>query len=104
MAQLKERGVNFCVYCVSPATMVGNEYKYLFYGSPEIRSQINMTFNERLRIFCERNGYKFIDIYDKVTDKDGLMLKEYASDDIHLNRKAVGLVRVEIRGKLGIDI
>jgi hypothetical protein len=104
MAQLKERGVNFCVYCVSPATMVGNEYKYPFYGSPEIRSQINMTFNERLRIFCERNGYKFIDIYDKVTDKDGLMLKEYASDDIHLNRKAVGLVRVEIRGKLGIDI
>jgi hypothetical protein len=104
MAQLKERGVNFCVYCVSPATMVGNEYKYPFYGSPEIRSQIDMTFNERLRIFCERNGYKFIDIYDKVTDKDGLMLKEYASDDIHLNRKAVGLVRVEIRGKLGIDI
>jgi hypothetical protein len=46
MAQLKERGVNFCVYCVSPATMVGNEYKYPFYGSPEIRSQINMTFNE----------------------------------------------------------
>jgi len=103
MAQLKERGVNFCVYCVSPATKVGNEYKYPFYGSPEIRSQINRMFNERLRAFCEKNGYKFIDIYNRVADKDGLMLKEYASDDIHLNKKAVDLVREELRAKLRID-
>ena len=37
----------------------------------------------------------FIDIYDTVADKDGLMLKEYSGDDIHLNKKAVGLVRSE---------
>jgi GDSL-like Lipase/Acylhydrolase family len=104
MAQLKERGVNFCVYCISPATQVGNEYKYPFYGTPQIRSQINRMFNERLGTFCETNGYKFIDIYDKVTGKDGLMLKEYSGDEIHLNKKAVALVRAEIREKLGIDI
>ncbi len=46
----------------------------------------------------------FIDIYDKVTDKDGLMLKEYAGDEIHLNKRAVALVRAEIREKLRIDI
>jgi hypothetical protein len=104
MAQLKERGVNFCVYCVSPATAVGNEYKYPFYGTPEVRSQINWMFNEKLRTFCQSNGYKFIDIYDRVSDRDGLMLKEYAGDDIHLNRKAVELVRAEIKGKMMIDI
>jgi len=104
MVQIRGRGVNFCVYCVSPATAVGNEYKYPFYGTLEIRSQINRMFNERLRAFCEKNGYKFIDIYGRVADKDGLMLKEYASDDIHLNKKAVGLVRVELRTKLGIDL
>jgi hypothetical protein len=104
MVKLKERGVNFCVYCVSPATEVGNEYKYPFYGSPEIRSQINRMFNEKLRAFCQKNGYAFIDIYDRVSDRDGLMLKEYASDDIHLNKKAVGLVRAELRTKLGIDV
>ena len=104
MAQFRERGVNFCVYCISPATRVGNEYKYPFYGTPEIRSQINRTFNEKLRAFCQKSGYKFIDIYDRVADKDGLMLKEYASDDIHLNKKAVGLVKAEIRTKLGIDM
>jgi hypothetical protein len=104
MAQLKERGVNFCVCCVSPATKVENEYKYPFYGTPQIRSQINRTFNEKLRAFCETNSYKFIDIYDKVADKDGLMLQEYAGDEIHLNRKAVALVRAELREKLGIDI
>lgn len=104
MAQLKECGTNFCVYCVSPATKVENEYKYPFYGTPEIRTQINRTFNARLRAFCETNGYKFIDIYDKVADKDGLMLQEYAGDEIHLNKKAVALVRAELKEKLGIDI
>ena len=104
MAQLKERGVNFCVYCVSPATKVGNEYKYPFYGTPEIRSQINRAFNEKLRAFCEKNGYTFIDIYDWVSDKNGLMLEEYAGDDIHLNKKAVRLVREELRVKLHIDV
>ena len=104
MAQLKERGVNFCVYCVSPAAKVGNEYKYPFYGTPEVRSQINRTFNEKLKAFCQKNDYRFIDIYDKVVDENGFMLKEYAGDEIHLNRKAVGLVRAELREKIGIDI
>jgi len=104
MAQLKERGVNFCVYCVSPAAKVGNEYKYPFYGTPEVRSQINRTFNEKLKAFCQKNGYRFIGIYDKVADENGFMLKEYAGDEIHLNRKAVRLVRAELREKIGIDI
>jgi len=104
MAQLREHGVNFCVYCVSPATEVGNEYKYPFFGTPEIRSQISKMFNEKLRAFCEKNGYVFIDIYGRVADKDGLMLKEYAGDDIHLNKKAVELVRTEIRTKLDINV
>jgi lysophospholipase L1-like esterase len=104
MAQLKERGINFCVYCISPATNVENEYKYPFYGTPQIRSQINRAFNEKLRAFCEMNGYKFIDIYDKVADKDGLMLQEYAGDDVHLNRKAVKLVRVELKARMGVNI
>jgi len=104
MAQLRGRQVNFCVYCVSPATEVGNEYKYPFYGTPEERSRINRMFNEKLRAFCQMNAYAFIDIYDAVTDKDGLMLKEYSSDEIHLNKKAVGLVRAELRTKLDIDV
>jgi hypothetical protein len=104
MAQLKQRGVNFCIYCVSPATNVGNEYKYPYYGTAEVRSQINRLFNKKLRAFCQSNGYKFIDIYDRVADRDGLMLKEYAGDDIHLNKKAVRLVRSELRDKMGLDI
>lgn len=104
MAQLKARGVSFCVYCVSPATKVENEYKYPFYGTPEVRSQINRTFNEKLRAFCEEKGHVFIDIYDRVSDKEGLMLREYASDDIHLSKKAVGLVKEQIRKKREIDI
>lgn len=103
MAQLKQRSVNFFIHCVSPATEVGNEYKYPFYGTPEVRSRINRAFNEKLRAFCAENGYRFIDIYDKVADENGLMLKEYAGDDIHLNRKAVKLARAELR-KLGVKV
>ncbi len=97
MWQLKQRGINFFIHCVSPATEVGNEYKYPFYGTPEIRSRINRAFNERLKAFCAENGYRFIDIYDKVADRNGLMLKEYAGDEIHLNKKAVKLARTELR-------
>ena len=104
MAQLKQRGVNFCVHSISPATEVGNEYKYPFYGTPEIRSEINRTFNEKLKSFCDKNGYPFIDIYDRVADKNGLMLREYAGDDIHLNKKAVKLARAELRDKLGVQV
>ena len=104
LAQLKQRGVNFCIHSISPATEVGNEYIYPFYGTPEIRSQINGMFNEKLRLFCEKNGYIFIDIYDRVADKNGLILKEYAGDKIHLNKKAVKLVRAELRDKLGVQV
>ncbi|MBM3156592.1 MAG: SGNH/GDSL hydrolase family protein [Chloroflexi bacterium] len=103
MAQLKQHGVNFCVHSISPATEVGNEYKYPFYGTPEIRSQINRMFNEKLKSFCDKNVYPFIDIYDRVADKNGLMLREYSGDDIHLNKKAVKLVRAELR-KVGIKV
>ncbi len=104
MAQLKQRGVSFCVHSISPATEVGNEYKYPFYGTPGIRSRINRMFNEKLKLFCDKNGYIFIDIYERVADKNGLMLKEYAGDDIHLNKKAVKLVRLELRDKLGVQL
>jgi lysophospholipase L1-like esterase len=103
MGQLKQRGVNFFIHCVSPATEVGNEYKYPFYGTPEVRSRINRAFNERLKAFCAENGYGFIDIYDKVADENGLMLKEYAGDEIHLNKKAVKLARAELR-KAGVKV
>lgn len=104
MAQLKDLGVDFCVYCVSPATKVGNQYNYPFYGAPDVRSEITRTYNERLKVFCESNGYRFIDIYEKVSDKDGFMLQEYALDAIHLNKRVVSLVRAEIKRKFAASV
>jgi len=104
MAQLKHRGVNFCVYSIPPITDVGNVYNYRFYGTADVRSKITRAFNKKLRTFCDENGYKFIDIYDKVADKDGLMQKKYALDKVHLNKKVVSLVRAELRKKMRINI
>jgi len=83
--------------------MVGNEYNFPFYATPEMRCEITRMFNEKLEAFCEKNDYVYIDVYSKVCDENGLMLKEYAVDKIHLNSKALDFVRMEIHEKLGIS-
>lgn len=101
--QVRALGVNPCVYSVPPATMVGNEYNFPYYATPEMRGEITRMFNEKLKEFCKRNDYVYIDVYSKVCDEKGLMLKEYAADKIHLNSKALDFVKMEINEKLGIS-
>jgi len=40
-----------------------------------------------LKKFCTKNGYKYLEIYSKITDKNGFMSENYAADDVHLNGK-----------------
>ncbi|MCP3685515.1 MAG: hypothetical protein GY861_22925, partial [bacterium] len=100
--QIRNRGIIPCICSISPATMVGNQYNVPFYATPETRSQITHRFNQKLQDFCNKNHYPFIDIYSKVSDKKGLMLKEYAGDEIHLNSNVIPLVRTELNDKLGV--
>ena len=104
LQKLRDLGVNFVVYGVPPATRVRNEYRYRFYATPEMHSQISRMFNDRLKGFCEEKGYRYIDVHSRFSDDDGFMLKEYAADEIHLNGKAVDFVRSELHEKLGIRI
>ena len=58
-----------------------------------MRSYIYGEFNDRLKKFCENNKYPYINIYPKVSDKNGFLLKEYAADEIHLNGIIADFVR-----------
>lgn len=99
--EIRRNGISPCIHSVSPATTVGNEYNFPFYATPEVRSEITRMFNEKLKAFCMKNGYTYIDVYSMVSDGDGMMLPEYAADKIHLNSKAIDLVKMELSGKLG---
>ena len=102
--KLREMGISFVVYGVPPATKVRNEYRYPFYATPEIHSQISGMFNSKLKGLCEGKGYPYIDVHSQCSDADGFMLREYAADEIHLNGKVVDFVRGELNEKLGINI
>jgi len=104
LEKLREAGVNLLIYGVPPATKVRDEHRYPFYAPPEIHSRINRMFNEKLREFCEENGYEYIDVHSRFSDESGFMLREYAADEIHLNGKAVDFVKGELSERLGIYI
>lgn len=102
--QIREKGIKLCICSVSPTTTVGNEYNVPFYASPEIRSHITRKFNEKLQEFCTIHQYPYINIYPKVSDENGIMLKEYAGDQIHLNNKVIPIVRKELNEIIGITV
>ena len=95
-------GIRFCVYGIPATGTQQNDYQYPFYGTPQIRSYICNEFNRRLKIFCEKNEYVFIDIYPKVSDAQGFLLREFAADQVHLNDKIVGFVRQEVNNCFGL--
>jgi len=96
LKKIKENGVRFCVYGIPAAATEKNIYNYPFYATPEIHSYIYKEFNNRLKHFCEKNKYVYIDIYPKVSDDKGYISKEFSGDKIHLNKKIVNFVREEV--------
>jgi hypothetical protein len=104
LQEIRELGLSPCICSVAPATTAGNEYNFPYYATPELRCEITRMFNEKLAAFCRENDYVYIDVYSNVCDENGLMLPEYAGDDIHLNTEAVSIARAELREKLGVNI
>lgn len=47
-----------------------------FVGSNENRKSVILYLNQKLKEYCEKNKYIFLDVYDKYTDKNGFMKKE----------------------------
>lgn len=101
LEKIKLMGIRFCVYGIPALGTQENYYNYPFYGTPQMRSKIYKEFNNRLKIFCRENNYIYIDIYPKVSDNNGFILKEYMADEVHLNERIINFVRQELNKEFG---
>ena len=99
LRELKEKGVKLCACGVVPASWREHITAYPYYGTPDIRSGITRIFNSKLQLLCIENGIFFIDMYGVATDSSGLIKPEYALDGIHLNKKIVPYVRMQLKKK-----
>ena len=111
LQKLSDRGVNFYVYGVLPATRHVFRYppyatrrmrealfrefneRYPYLAPPGVRAEIHREYNERLRAFCHEHHYKFIDIYPRVSDSAGFVREEFIADEIHVNGKVMEFIK-----------
>lgn len=43
--------------------------------------------NEKIRELAREYGYEYVNLYDELTDTDGLLRRSYSADGLHLGRK-----------------
>jgi lysophospholipase L1-like esterase len=89
LRQIDEMGIDFYVASVPPAARERNILRVPNYPPPEVRCFINRAFNEKLSDYCEKHGYRFIDAYSKVVDKEGFIVDEFSEDGTHLKPEAI---------------
>jgi hypothetical protein len=94
--RLKAEGFAVCVHGLPPAARKDFDSDLPFLGSPEQRSEISREFNRKLGEFCHKSGVVFIDMQSVAADENGFIKKEYAADEVHLNRNIVSFARGKI--------
>lgn len=120
LCQLRDRGIKVVVYGVLPAARdvvrfpaystrrvrkeIVDCYKntYPYQAPPEMRSRINCRFNEKLKAYCEAEGFKYLDIYSVVADERGFVKDEFVADEIHVNGKIMPYVKVMLEKECDI--
>lgn len=66
------------------------------YASPNLLSYIYREFNQKMKAWCEERLTFYLDIYSQTVDEKGFLKKEYAADAVHLNSKALPLIKKKI--------
>lgn len=61
-----------------------NPKKYPYMGSNEERKMAVIYMNSKIKEYCEKNNYVFIDVYDKYCDKDGFLNAEFSDGMVHI--------------------
>ena len=93
---LLNNGVNAIVLGITPpGTYDGFELDMPNkpYASPIMLATIYRDFNCSMKKFCEEHGFSYLDIYSKTVDARGFMREDYAADAVHLNEKALPLIK-----------
>jgi lysophospholipase L1-like esterase len=101
LQSIQKEGFSFFVYGIPPAARQENIYRFPFYADQETRVFISRKFNEKLKEFCAKKNYRYLDVQSRFADASGLISKPFAADGIHLNEKAAAIIAQEIKIKLG---
>jgi hypothetical protein len=75
------------VYNVVPPTKymeTDSSHPFPFLGTDEQRKSYYKYFNQKLKEKSDEYGYIFIDVYDKYTDQDGFLNKQYSDGNVHI--------------------
>lgn len=56
--------------------------------------------NTRLKKLCQKEGYTYINIYDRLLDNDGYLNRNFTYDGLHINDAGYEIVTEEIRKTL----
>jgi lysophospholipase L1-like esterase len=70
------------------------------YASPQMLSQIYKLFNQEMWIYCNKNHFIYLDVYARTVDEKGFLKKEYAADAVHLNSKALPIIKERLTNEL----
>ena len=87
--RIKAKSDSALIYIQSVTPILeGHEYDDL--SNEHVRA-----FNEKLKSFCEKEGYKYLDIYSVMADENGYLRAEYCGDEeaqgIHFTDDACGI-------------
>jgi len=101
LQSIENEGFSFLVYGIPPASRDENMYHYPFYADKEMRVFISRKFNEKLKEFCVKKKYPYLEIQNRFEDESGLISKAFSADTIHLNEKAGKIIAEEIWIEVG---
>jgi len=75
------------ILCVVPTPIKNNTIpnpEYPFEGTDNERKSVTLHMNLKLKEYCKKYNYVFLDVYDKYCDKDGYLNKELSDGHVHI--------------------
>lgn len=98
LKEVQDVGYEILVWNVIPPTnpTVQNP-EFPHYGDYAQRIIATEHFNKRLKSNAERNGFIFIDVYDKLIDENRNANLEFYMDQVHLSQKAMPFAIDELK-------
>lgn len=55
-------------------------------------NKVIKQINKKIKKYCDKEGYTYINVYDELTDKDGNLKLEYTEEGLHLS--SLGYIKV----------
>ncbi len=96
--EITSLGFEVIVWNVVPSSLTDiQDDRYGTYGSCVERNAVTRLFNDYLGEQCKKHQIKFISIFNKLIDEQGLSKNEYYMDNIHISQKAMPLALEELK-------